>query len=60
MAGVLNEVRQSGVHATIYLVTECGGHSLKEALVDRKLYVYIKEEEWDVVSRNVVLKRERT
>ena len=39
--------------------TECDGHSLKDALVDRKLHVYIQEEECDVVSRNVVVERER-
>ena len=36
VAGVLNEVRQSGAHTPIYSVTDCDEPIIMEALVDRK------------------------
>merc|ERR1712136_735327 len=52
---VLNEVRQPGAHAPNCSVTECDGY------IERKLsstgttqHVYVREEEWAVVYRDVV------
>ena len=51
---LLNEVRQPGAHAPNCLVIDCGGY------IERKLsstgstqHVYVREEEWVVVDRDV-------
>ena len=52
MAGVLNEVRQSGAHAPNFPVTVCDKYT--EALVvDNSLHV------WEAVTRDVIDGKER-
>ena len=52
MVGVLNEVRQSGAHATNCLVGDF--YTVRKLLsVGSILHVHVKEEEWEVVYREI-------
>ena len=60
-AVLFNEVRLPGAHVPNFSLTDCDKSIERKLAFDgHALHVYIEEECWDFVSRNVVLKREQS